>query len=126
MPKSAPNVGVLSEIGWLMPHFRTRLTMVRLYHKLINMDNERLTKKVFIWDKALNDQNLVSTWNSEMKDIFSDCNLDLLFTLGVSFDVKFTVQYMREKFIDIQARSLSEKCGHYPKLRTFVLLGFYE
>ena len=41
--------------------------------------------------------------------------------LGLSFDVKFTVQYMREKFIDIQARSLSEKCGQYPKLRTFIL-----
>ena len=121
VPKSAPNVGVLSEIGWLMPHFRTRLTMVRLYHKLINMDNERLTKKVFIWDKTLNDQNVVSTWHSEMKNIFSDCNLDLLFTLGVNFDVKFTMQYMREKFIDIQARSLSEKCGQYPKLRTFIL-----
>ena len=121
VPKNAPNVGVLSEIGWLMPHFRTRLSMIRLYHRLINMDNQRLTKKIFLWDKTLNDRKLISTWYSELKSIFHKCDLDLLFNLGVNFDLKFTSKFMEEKLMEMQALELSEKCKQYPKLRTFIL-----
>ena len=46
---------VLSEIGWLLPHFRARRSMVRQFHRLINMDENRLTKKIFMWDKQLSE-----------------------------------------------------------------------
>ena len=85
------------------------------------MDNQRLTKKIFLWDKTLNDQKLISTWNSELKSIFHQCDLDLLFNLGVNFDLKFTSKFMEEKLMEMQALELSEKCKQYPKLRTFIL-----
>ena len=121
LPKNAPNTGVLSEIGWLLPHFRARLSMVRQYHRLINMDEDRLTKKIFMWDRHLNENHSISTWYNELKSIFHDCNLDLLFTMGVSFDLKFTLKYIEKKFTETQAVNLAEKCRQYPKLRTFVL-----
>ena len=51
LPKTAPNQGVISEINWLLPEYRTQLKMLRLYHRLMNLNTNRITKKVFTWDK---------------------------------------------------------------------------
>ena len=122
VPKNAPNPGVLSEVDWLLPTFRTRVSMIRHYHRMINMDNSRLTKKVFLWDKKLNIENRIETWYSEIGNIFHDCNLDLLYNLGVDFDIKFTCKYIKSKYAALQSAELSEKCSLLPKLRTFMLL----
>ena len=67
VPKNACNVGVLSEVDLLLPRYRTNIQIIRQYHRMICMDDERLTKQIFLWDKALNDSNLVSTWSNEAK-----------------------------------------------------------
>ena len=89
-PKNAPNAGVLSEVGWLLPQFRTRLTMVKYYHRLLNMDAHRLAKKVFSWDQRLNREGTIQTWASEIKSILYDCDLQLLHDLGLNFDINYT------------------------------------
>lgn len=119
-PKNAPNAGVLSEVGWLLPQFRTRLTMVKYYHRLLNMDAHRLAKKVFSWDQRLNREGTIQTWASEIKSILYDCDLQLLHDLGLNFDINYTSQYVKEKFQVLQAKQLQEECNLLPKLRTFI------
>ena len=126
VPKNAPNAGVLSEVNWLLPKFRTRVAMIRLYHRLINMNNTRLPKKIFLWDKHLNQTNLVSTWYNEVRDIFSECNLELMFNMGVDFDLKFTSEYIEKKYREIQSVILKDQCLLLPKLRTFLLIKEFD
>ena len=120
LPKNAPNAGVLSEVKWLLPKFRTQIPIIRHYHRLLNMDNSRITKMIFLWDKDLNQRNIISTWHNEVGSILRECNLALLFEMGVSFDMKFTINYMKLKLFKCQASSLSVQCSTLPKLRTFV------
>ena len=94
--------------------------MVRHYHRLLNMEDNRLTKKIFIWDKELNKSKLVSSWFNEVRIIFTECNLELLFNMGVNFDINFTINYVKLKCLEKQCSSLSEQCMELPKLRTFI------
>ena len=64
LPKNSCSVGVLSEVDWLLPQYRTRVRMVRLFNRIVKMAENRLTKKVFLWDKHLNDSNRISSWSS--------------------------------------------------------------
>ena len=54
VPKNAVKVAILSEIEWLLPKYRTRIRMIRQFHRMLRMTNDRLTKKVFLWGKTLN------------------------------------------------------------------------
>ena len=120
VPKNAANAGVLSEINWLLPKFRGRISMMRYYHRLLNTSNDRLLKKVFLWDKKLNENGEMSTWFSEIKAIFYECNLTVLFDSGLNFDVRFTSSYMKLKYESMQSNQLLEECMLLPKLRTFM------
>ena len=41
LPKNSCRVGVLSEVDWLMPEYRTRLKMIRQYSRILKMDEGR-------------------------------------------------------------------------------------
>jgi hypothetical protein len=62
------------------------------------MDDSRLNKQIFLWDKEINEISLVSTWSKEVKIIFSGCNFDDLFTSNSSFDIKNVVSDMKNQF----------------------------
>ena len=84
------------------------------------MESHRLTRKIFDWDRKLNMQNLVDTWGNEIQSIFYECDLKLLFDSGLNFDSKFTLKYIKDKFMLKQTAELHEQCLLLPKLRTFV------
>ena len=69
LPRNSCRVGVLSEVNWLLPEYRTCLKMIRQYNRILKMDEERLTKKVYNWDRLLNISNVVSSRSSEIKGI---------------------------------------------------------
>ena len=56
-----PNLAVNGDMGWFMPQHRQWLCIARMWCKLVNMDDTRLTKKVF---KACLSESLVKckTW----------------------------------------------------------------
>ena len=71
LPKNAPIPAIMAEIDWLEPVYCTQIKMIRQYHRIIKMDNTRLTKAIFLWDRELSIQNPnISTWSSEVKNIF--------------------------------------------------------
>ena len=81
--------------------------------------NDRLTKRVLLWDKELNDTGTVTTWSSEIKCIFEEANFPLIYTTNCSFDKKFVVANMTSKFKNDQCTYLANACAEKPKLRTF-------
>ena len=88
--------------------------MIRQYHRMICMDNDRLTKQIFVWDKTLNDSGLVSTWTSEIKSIFQECNLNLLYETSCPFELKYVVANISDKFKSFQNNFLSNECAEKP------------
>ena len=91
LPKNSCNMGVLSEVDWLLPEYRTRLKMVRHYSRVVRMDNGQLTKKVYLWDRSLNNGNVISSWSSEVKNTFYTCGLNAIFDNNTTFAVKSTI-----------------------------------
>jgi hypothetical protein len=91
LPPKAPNTATQGEIGWNSMIFHTRLETVRLYCRLKNIDQNRLTYKVFSWSnqvastkcknwvfhvkKFLRQHNLLNIVDSDIgiKEILSKC-----------------------------------------------------
>ena len=46
LPKHATSAGVLSEISWPLPVYRAQLRMVRQYFRILEMKDDRLTKRI--------------------------------------------------------------------------------
>ena len=47
----APTAAIHSETGWMNAKYRRQICIIRLWNRLISMNDDRLTKKIFHWDK---------------------------------------------------------------------------
>ena len=119
LPKNSCSVGVMSEVDWLLPEYRTKIRMIRQYHRMLKMDESRLTKKVYIWDRSINNRNVVSSWTNEVKNIFYSCGLHLIFDDEIIFPLKLILDNIKAKFKIDQADYLKNECLQQSKLRTF-------
>ena len=84
---------------------------------MICMEDDRLTKQIFKWDKTLNDRGIVSGWSNELKMIFNECNFNLIYEMSCPFDLKYVVSNITEKFKTSQINYLANECDQKPKLR---------
>ena len=126
VPKNACNVGILSETDLLLPKYRTNIQIVRYYHHLMCMDSDKLTKQVYLWDKHLNNNNIVKTWTSEVRQIFEDCNSLDTFLSNRPFELKSKISQINSEFKIKQVEYLRQECREKPKLRTFNLFKMFQ
>ena len=49
----AANKAIHADMGWISCRTRRHVNMLRLWNKLITMDDSRFVKKIFNWDKQL-------------------------------------------------------------------------
>ena len=110
----APLLGIYGDIGWIPCHYRHWTNIVRLWNRLVQFDDNRITKQAFNHDY----EKCRNNWCSDFKDI--------LMKLGI-------VDYFERK--DVISMTLFESIlkEHYnclwkndivktPKLRTYVKL----
>ena len=121
LPKNSTNAGVLSEVDLLLPKFRTYISMIRQYHRILNMNNNRLTKHIFFWDIFMNETYDLNTWSSEVYDIFKMCNLSTIFETKQIFYLKDVTSQIKMCLYQKQIEYLKTECQSKPKLRTFLL-----
>ena len=123
LPKNAPIPAILADIGWLEPIYHTQLKMIRQYHRIVKMDNTRLTKKILLWDRALGQQNRnINTWSGEIKDIFEQFNLGYLGENIELFHLNETIKTIRNNMSLKQQSSLEIRCREKRQLRTYIHL----
>ena len=67
LPKNATSVGILAEINWLEPLYRTQLRMIRQFFRVLKLSEEKLPKIIMLWDKNISDRFGYQTWYSEVK-----------------------------------------------------------
>ena len=119
VPKQTPIAGILSEINWPEPRSRTQVQIIRHFHRMVKMENSRLTKKVFLWDKGLNDLGVINTWSSEVKDILNRNNLSHIYDRHI-FPLKSNVKSLKTSLHYKDNINWQSSSRNLPKLRTFI------
>ena len=125
-PKNAVKMAILSEIDWLLPKNRNRIRMIRHLHRMLRMTNDRLTKKVLMWDKMLNNTGVVSSWYSEVKQVLNDCNFQYIYETDSIFPLKQTIHAITNTLKTKQINEIKAECLTVPKLRTYILFKDFE
>ena len=80
-------------MAWLLPKSRRHLEIIRFWIRLTTMDDARLTKRVYLWDKKFKKGN----WSKDVDRILQDSNLHHLIcneplNLMSKFDILKTVK----------------------------------
>ena len=58
-------------MGWLPCEIRQKFEMLRLWNRLISIDENRIVSKIFIWDEQLCNNN----WSMEVKSICEEIDM---------------------------------------------------
>ena len=48
--KSAPNQAIRVDMGWTFPYIRRRSNIIRLWHRIMSVNSNRLPHQIFEWD----------------------------------------------------------------------------
>ena len=65
------------ELGWVMPRYRPCLKFAQFWNRLILINDNIITKKIFIF---LRDSHICcNNWSSEIFEILSECGLEHYF-----------------------------------------------
>ena len=117
VPRNTTSVGVLAEINWTEPIYRTQLRMVRQYLRVTKMHPSRLPRKIMEWDKSISEQYLnLQTWYKEVKSIFTAHNMSNKFDCVLS---RADIDHLKQSMWVKQTADLKQRCSDMPKLRLY-------
>ena len=108
----APNCAIYGESGWLNPKLRRQLEIIRLWNRLVIMDDDRLTKKVFLWDKSICNNN----WTNDIVTIIN--RLDLSHT-SFERNTILDLEIVKSRLSVLNRKMWENELTSKPKLRTY-------
>ena len=80
--KFTPTIGLQGDMGWVSLSVDRHVSMVRFWNRLINMNSDRLLKRIFLWDYQLNNNN----WSSHIRIIIEFANNIINFNLKREYE----------------------------------------
>ncbi len=92
-----PIPGFTGDMGWIDNFTRWKIDRIRLWNRLINTDNDRLLKKVFLWDKNVYTRTNKSNFVSHVNQIYSDVNLSNCFVNNMQLDLDYVQKCLAKK-----------------------------
>ena len=93
-----------------------------MYHRLVKMSDNRITKRVLLWDINITDLNPnINTWSKEVKQVLSENNLLGTFSLN-PFNLRLILDNLKSCLILKDQEKLFSQCQTSSKLRTYCLL----
>ncbi len=107
----SPIPGIQGDFGWLDCRSRWIIETARLYNRFIKMDNSRINKRVFLYDKALCRGN----WSAGFKSILTDIDLEDPW----SNNSEIPMDRLKSQVVDRQTRDWRHHCATKDKLRTY-------
>ena len=108
----APNLGIQGDIGWTHSSVRRKVSIIRTWNNLVNINSNRLTKKVFQWDM---DQT-TKGWSADVKVLLSELNMMHEFHNMLPCPTERVWALLHEAKCCEWKNSLP----NFPKLRTYV------
>ena len=97
-------------MGWISSQTRRHINMLRLWNRLVEMSPERLTRKIFEWDRG------ERGWCKNIREIMSLIDCADAFNLYSSIDLCEARRILRER----ESEQWKLDVLNVPKLRTFV------
>ena len=121
LPKNAPIPAIIADIDWLEPVYNTQLKMIRQYHRMLKMEDTRLTKAIMLWDAKFSEKHgIFNTWTKEIRCIFNEYDLGYFAENMGLFQLKDTIGTLKSKMKIKQNADIKLKCSNKPQLRTYV------
>lgn len=108
--KHAPNLAILSDMGWIPSPIRRKVCLLRYWNRLIKLDDDRLTKHVFN-----SDYDNSAKWCMSVYDIFKEIGLGELYTDKLVCDLEICKKLLMENY----SKSWKDLVLQKPKLRTY-------
>ena len=108
----APIVALVGDMGWRSSQYHRHLNMIHYWNRMIEMDNNRLTKQVFLYDKQMCKEN----WCDEIKMLCNATGHMPNFNNLLHIDIEYFNEKNHENFENRWNYGLSSK----PKLRTYI------
>ncbi|KAK3092266.1 hypothetical protein FSP39_000496 [Pinctada imbricata] len=107
-----PILSLQGESGWVPAYCRHQLNAIRFWNRLITMSDDRLTKKVFVWDK---EQSNRSNWSNNMKRLFDSLDLADVYDNCAIYDLAQVESRIYRNFVN----TWHEDLQNISKLRTY-------
>ena len=63
-----------NELDWLLPQSQMKLKIIWHFGPLLKTENDRLMKKIYSWNKYVNETEQITTWLGEIKSILYENN----------------------------------------------------
>ena len=89
---------------------------------MLCMNDSKLTKQIYLLDRAPDENNSLKTWSTEVKAIFEQSDNFITYSSNKIFDLKSSIANTTSSFKRKQQEYLSHNCGLMPKLRAFNLV----
>ena len=103
---------------WVGIEIRQKGEEIRLWNRLINMPEGRLTKKVFNWDKAHN-----GPWMKEVFSILREADLAYAFPNRLCCNINMLKQnILKSKREMVKRHGLSQNLDHMSRLSSVLVL----
>ncbi len=106
----APILGHVGDMGWGSNKSRWKLNILRLWNRLVEMDDNRLLKKVFLWDRDQHSNNNKSNFCAQVKQILTDCDKRSSYTNQNAVDIGNMKAIFMEKDVNNWENSVKDKC----------------
>ncbi len=90
--KICPTPMIVGDSGWHPTHIRRKHKMLTFCNKLVNTDDNRLIKKVFLYDWVKHQEG-EGSWCKDIKCVFAQCNIPHFFKVKTTLILK--VQYKK-------------------------------
>jgi len=108
--KFAPNLAIGGDTGWISCRTRRHINMLRLWNRLIEMTSDRLTRKIFDWDRPR------GGWFKEVHNIMLSIDCDDNFDDLACIDI----HQARQLLHSLDSEQWKIKVLDVPKLRTYI------
>jgi hypothetical protein len=109
----APTLSLIGDTGWLPCIYRRWGSMLRLWNRLVNMEPNRLCRKVFTYDYTVCTNN----WCSELKVVMSNLGFNANFNNRTAVSLTLLQDTIKTWYNNIWSRDIQ----NVPKLRTYRL-----
>ena len=110
--KFTPTHALYGDLGWFMPKYRRWIKIASLWNRFVSMEDGRLTKRIFLWDKEL----CCNNWASDLYEILSEFGLEYTFEDMATINIKEFEELMLQR----TAKTWKDTIRFKPKLRTYV------
>ena len=109
--KYAPTLAIVGDMGWESCEARWKICMAQLWNRLLDMDANRLTRKIFLWDK-----HILGPWSKDICKYFCNYGFGELFLNNE----KLNIGLFKESVFAKDKEKWSDNIWTKPKLRIFL------